>query len=133
MTFAYLLNCLDHSSEDQLTIADLIGRPKSCTQPIINVLVSVSYPNLHINCLSNWQLSKSFLDFQEKIPPCSLKDQSSAKTAVGSEGIFTSESPQSGPSGSDSLEEVCSTLRANLDRVFELSSMTQKEALHMRS
>ena len=91
------------------------------------------FPNLNINCLSNWQLFKSFLDFQEKIPPCSLKDQSSAKTAVGSKGIFTSESPESGPSRSDSLEEVCSTLRANLDRVFELSSMTQKEVLHMRS
>ena len=96
-------------------------------------MLRLVFPNLNINCLSNWQLFKSFLDFQEKIPPCSPKDQSSAKTVVGSEGIFTSESPQSGPSGSDPLEEVCSTLWANLDRVLELSSMRQKEALQMRS
>ena len=73
------------------------------------------------------------MDFKERIPACSPKDQSCAKTPVGNEGIFTSESPQSGPSGSDPLEEVCSTLRANLDRVLELSSMRQKEALQMQS
>ena len=91
------------------------------------------FPNVNINCLSNWQLFKSFLHFQESIPACSPKDQSFAKTAVGSEGIFTSESPQSGPSGSDPLEEVCNTLRANLDRLLEFSFMRQKEALQMRS
>ena len=91
------------------------------------------FPNLNINSLSNWQLFKPSFDFQQRIPISSQKDQSCAKTPVGSGGIFTPESPQLGPSGSDSLEEVSSTLRANLDRLLELSSMRQKEALQLRS
>ena len=91
------------------------------------------FPDLNINCLSNSQLFKSFLDFQERIPASSPKDQSRAKTPVGSRGIFTPESPQSGPFGSDSLEEFSCTLWENLDGLLELSSMRQKEAFHMRS
>ena len=91
------------------------------------------FHNLNLNSLFNWQLFKSCFDFQERTLGSSLKDQSCAKTPVGSGGIFTPESPQSGPSGSDPLEEVSSTLRENLDRLLELSSMRQKEALQMRS